>query len=421
MIELMQLLWYFLAAQPPTLLAELLSWHLLALLASLGLLSAFGIHFLMGHVGGFYRRGERIARWVSLPSLLMWLISVQLLLGAYLLGVHGSRLVSINQTDPVVNTLGAHLLEPAFANPALAEASRGAISKRDLKAAFKASTENRYREALAKYILTPEKLTASPRAGGGKGNRQPSPLGQRILVQVGMRWITAPHETWWTPLNPGGAEKEKTGKPGAKTDPESVFFLPVFLGGLLGDLADDEQLSRANWEHVAGTRFVEGYLQPVMKEYLAYFAIALALAVLLIDMLFFLALGRIKRIGLSRPEKAAQPLPLTADESTGKPIAKTTEKSLPESTEKSTEKSLPESGAETSPAAAKKITEDNTEDNTEINSGETTEETTGEISTAFPRTAGATAAAAGPADQGALPSPPPDDSEKNEGAGIGKK
>ena len=79
---------------------------------------------------------------------------------------------------------------------------------------------------------------------------------------------------------------------------------------------------------------------------------------------------------------------------------------------------MPESGAETSPAAAKKITEDNTEDNTEINSGETTEETTeettgettGEISTAFPRTAGATAgataAAAGPADQGALPSPP---------------
>ena len=33
----------------------------------------------------------------------------------------------------------------------------------------------------------------------------------------------------------------------------------------------------------------------------------------------------------------------------------------------------------------------------------------------------AVAAAAGPADQGALPSPPPDDSEKNEGAGIGKK
>ncbi len=436
MIDLILLLWYFLAAQPPERLGAMLPWHLLALLASLGLLSAFGIHFLMGHVAGFYRRRERIARWVSLPSLLMLLISVQLLLGAYLLGIHGSRLVSLNQTDSVVNTLGANLLEPAFENPALAGASQGEIAKSHLKAAFKASTENRYREALAKKIVPPEKLTPSAQAGGGKGNRQRYPLGERILVQVGMRWITAPHETWWAPLNPGGAEKRKAerhGEPEAKADQGNGFFLPVFLGGLLGDLTDDVKLSRANWEHVAGTRFVEEYLQPVMMEYLAYFAMALALAVLLIDMLFFLALGRIKRIGLPKAEKAAAQVAAEAGESMKgeAKVDKGAVKSLPEpggdgGTEtgaEATAKSLPEPGVksgEKTGVETSALAPANSPPETGVRTGEKTgvettfvasKKVSDEISEAFPRTAGAAAptepGAAFPADQGggALPSP----------------
>ena len=434
MMDRMLLLWYFLAAQPPARLGALLPWHLLTLLASLGLLSAFGIHFLMGHVAGFYRRRGRIARWVSLPSLLMLLISARLLLGAYLLVVHGSRLVSINQTDSVVNTLGVYLLEPAFDNPALAGASRGEIPKSHLKAAFRASTENRYREALAKNIVTPEKLTAWAQAGGGKETQQRSPLGERILVQVGMRWITAPHETWWAPLNPSGTGKntekitEKItgesggGKPAAKDDQDYGFFLPVFLGGLLGELADDDQLSRANWEHVAGTRFAEGYLQPVMMEYLAYFAIALALAVLLINTLFFLALGRLKRIGLSRPDKTTQPVSIPVEDSTGETTGETTEENTGETTEENTGKmpvkSLPEPSADSGTENGTEITAEISTLAAKKTSGKISEETSEEISAAFPRTAGTEASGDKRAD--ALPSPPGDGGEGGGGVPQGE-
>lgn len=424
MIDLTLLLWYFLAAQPPSRLADLLPWHLLALLGSLGVFSAFGVHFLMGHVAGFYRRRERIARWVSLPSLVMLLISVPLLLGAYLLGVHGARLVSLNQTDPVVQTLGRNLLEPAFDNTELAGRSYGEIPKSRLKAAFKASTENRYREALAKKIVPPETLTPFAEPADGNGNRRRFPLRGRILVQVGMRWIVSPHETWWVPLNPGGTENiaenfaEKgaqggAGKPAAKTDPGDGFFLPVFLAGLLSQLADDEELSRSNWEHVAGTRFVEGYLQPVMMEYMAYFAIALALAVLLINMLFFLALGRIKRIGLAKPGKATRQVQATASEiiagSAG--VDKSAVKALPEPGAESGEKT---GGGKKGEKTTKETTKKTAVDSTSVAGKEVSDE----ISAAFPRTAGSAAptepGAAFPADQGAEALPPP---PGEEGAG----
>lgn len=388
MIDLILLLWHFLVSQPPARVVDLLSWHLLALLAMLALLSSFGIHFLMGYVAGFYRRRDRIARWVSIPSLLLLLISGQLLLGAYLLGVHGARLVSLNQTDSVLRTLGEYLLEPAFDTPALAGISGTEIPKRRLRAAFKASTENRYREALAKNIVTPEQLTAFPQPGGETGNRAASSLAERILVQVGMRWITAPHETWWAPLNPGAPENtgktensraKAPDKTAGKDDGDEVFFLPVFLQGLIGELAEDDKLSRANWEHVAGTRFAEGYLLPVMREYLTFTAVALALAVLLIDLLFFLALGRIKRIGLSKGKEAGQQLPAVA-ESSIPAESKGNQKNSGDNEEKSAAKSLPGPGVKSGKKTAGKK-------NAGGKHPEAPQEISEEISAAFPQTA----------------------------------
>ncbi|NIP73489.1 MAG: hypothetical protein GWO16_10880, partial [Gammaproteobacteria bacterium] len=80
MIDLVLLVWQFLLSQTPGALLGLVPWHLLAVLTVLSVLAAFGLHFLLGHVLRFYRRKERVARWLSVPTALVLLASVPLLL-----------------------------------------------------------------------------------------------------------------------------------------------------------------------------------------------------------------------------------------------------------------------------------------------------------------------------------------------------
>lgn len=300
MIELAHLLWQFLMAQSPAVWLTLVPWHLLTVITVLAVLGVFGLHFLVGHLAGFYYRKGRLRRWISIPSLLVILISLNMLLGAYLLGVHAPRLVSINLTNRVVQTLGAHLLEPAFSSPALSGAQGGEIPKSRLKDALKGFTENQYRDALAKRIVAPKNIALPPTSSDGKRSHKSTVIAEIALVQVGLRWITSPHETWWAPLNPGAIEKPATGKKETK----DAFFLPSIMTGLIRELPDQETLSRSNWENITGTRFIESYLQPVMGEYLAYMAITSALVVLLLNLLFFLVLRRVKRVGIPRPGPA---------------------------------------------------------------------------------------------------------------------
>jgi predicted lipid-binding transport protein (Tim44 family) len=71
-------------------------------------------------------------------------------------------------------------------------------------------------------------------------------------------------------------------------------------------LPQDATLSRDNWEHVAGTRFVDGVLKPLMEEYLSYLAAFLAGLVVLANVLFFLVMRRARRIGTPKPDKGAK-------------------------------------------------------------------------------------------------------------------
>ncbi|HKI99327.1 MAG TPA: hypothetical protein VKB51_12715 [bacterium] len=288
MIAQFALLWRFLQAQPWTQYVGLASWHLMLLLFVLGVLSAFGLHFLVGHIFRFYRRKERLARWVAWPTLLVFLASVQLLLAAYLLGVRAPELVRANLTAGVTTELGRLLLAPAFKNPTLAAQSPESVAKAAINTALRSSSELEYRDQLVAELVPPSEL--KPVAGSPSGPRGPD-----VLVQIGLRWVTEPHSGWLGP--------EVKAKPKANAQEDSPFFLPDFLWSLIDELPDGTVLPRLDWEHVAGTRYVETVLRPLAEEYLSYLAALIALVVVVVDGLFFLLMGRLKRIGRPRPAK----------------------------------------------------------------------------------------------------------------------
>jgi hypothetical protein len=318
MIDQLSLLWHFLRAQPPAQYVQLVSWHLLLVLAVLGVLSAFGLHFLVGYLFRFYRRHERHARWVSWPTLPVLLASVLALLGCYLLGVRSAELVRVNLTSTMTEQLGRLLLEPAFQAPVLAAHSADAVPKGALKAALRSASELDYRTALQERIADPAAL--APATDGTGGARGPD-----VLVQMGLRWVTEPHTGWVAPTAPGGPDPAAPDAAAPERPPgaaETTFFLPDFLAALVDELPDDTVLPRLDWEHVAGTRFVDSVLRPLVEEYVSYLALALALLVLLADALYFLAMRRLKRIGQAR---AAKPAPKPA----AKPAAKAEPKTAP--------------------------------------------------------------------------------------------
>lgn len=297
MIDHLVLVWQFLQAQSPAVAVRLVSWHLLAVLVGLGVLAAFGLHFLLGHVLRFYRRKDRHARWVAWPTGLVLLVSVQVLLGAYLLAVEAPHLVRRNLTGEVTARLGRVLLDPAFASPVLAAHPEDQVPKSALKEALRGSSELEYRERLRSQFASPEAL-----AGGG-GDGALTSAGPRALVQIGLRWVTAPQNVWFAPVRAGGPDAAG-GEDAAGAGSDEPFFLPDFLASLVDELGEGTVLARLDWEHVAGTRFVEGVLRPLVQEYLAYLALALALIVLLLDALYFLLMRRLKRIGQPRSAKA---------------------------------------------------------------------------------------------------------------------
>jgi hypothetical protein len=232
----------------------------------------------------------------------VWVVSLQVLLASYLLAGQGPTLVRLNLTDRVTARMGSLLLEPAFQNPVLVAQGEGEIVKSALRTALSSSSEMDYRARLESFLRDPSELAggppdesaapadASPPAGSGAPARGSDP--EELLVQIGLRWVTSPHRTWLSPLRPG---TEADGKPEGE---ESPFFLPEFLLTLISELPPDASLSRGNWEHVAGTRYVDGVLQPLMEEYLSYFALFLACLVVLGNAVFFLLMRRARRIGM---------------------------------------------------------------------------------------------------------------------------
>lgn len=312
MIDLLELIWRFLQAQPLENFLGLLPWHLMAVLAGMGILGGFGVHFLIGYVFRFYRRGARLTWWLSAPSLIVMLVLVQVLLGAYLLGSRAGALVSTNLTEDISDRMGRLLLQPMFGNPRIAALQTSEVGQGVLVATLARSTGAEYRASLQALIVPPGEISSQ---GNGEGA-----YADRILLQVGLRWVTAPHRTWLSPLHPAGNTPMTGDLPATTGDPVDTedssksgdfttngaddIFLPDFLASLISELPPQAELSREDWEHVAGTRYVEGVLEPVMVEYLSYLSIALASLSGLLALLYLYLLRKVRGIGMKAASQA---------------------------------------------------------------------------------------------------------------------
>lgn len=319
MTDLLELIWRFLRVQPLENFLGLLPWHLIAVLAGLGLLGGFGLHFLIGYVFRFYRRGPRLAWWLSSPSLIVMLLLVEVLLGAYLLGSRAGALVSVNVTEDLSDRMGRLLLQPVFGDPQITALQASEVGQGVLVTTLASAAGAEYRASLQALIVPPGVISS-------QGNGEGAPA-QRILLQVGLRWVTAPHRTWLSPLRPHGNSSGGAGDSGEQSLPgsdESVgsggaaatddsgdsnakmaddIFLPDYLASLIGELPPQAELPREDWEHVAGVRFVEGVLEPLMVEYLSYLSIALASLSGLLALLYLYLLRKVRGIGMKAVSK----------------------------------------------------------------------------------------------------------------------
>ena len=110
-----------------------------------------------------------------------------------------------------------------------------------------------------------------------------------LLLAMVRVWLTDTGQSWPT----GVAIAERRGA--AHPDGQAPFLLGEFVPALIGEIGEDDALPRDAWEHVAGTRFVEYVLQPLLTDYFVYSAVTAAALVLLIIVAYLSGLMRLRR------------------------------------------------------------------------------------------------------------------------------
>ena len=314
MLESLELSWRLLAALPPQSFLLLLPWHFTALLAGLGVLAAIGVHHLIGFTFGLYSEGGFRRRLAGAFTLAMLIVSIQGMLLAYVLHTQADALIRPllapeNAVQPA-GVLGSILLDPAFSDEDLAGETH--VAKDRLAAVVVATDDEDYRSGLETFLVNPGRLVLAvpprftppgaadtprpPDAPGEKPGEPPtSKAGDKagaftnrddlisaIVVQIGLRWVLAPGQTWPQAM-PAGT--------GSTADQH--LRLPEFVLALVDEIQDDAVLDPLDWEHVAGRRFVQAVLQPVLAERVGRSAGLLALAIVALNLAYFGTVGRV--------------------------------------------------------------------------------------------------------------------------------
>jgi len=349
MLDSLGLGWRLVGAIPVQRYLQLLPWHFTALLIALGVLAAFGVHHLVGCTFRVYGGEGRRRRLVA--TLTFWLLlgSMLALLLAYVVGTRPEALVRpalapegalqpgaelgailldlpfrLLETERVADELTVRRLIPeAIRNPN----RENRIAKDRLAAAIAELKDPDYRAAVEPFVVPEDRLVLAPEApppaspasppAPSAPPTAPSPSGQptspaapanppgrsappapvvtrpddlisAIVVQMGLRWMLKPDQAWPAALAAGAGNSAVL-----------PLRLPQFTLALIGEVQDGAALDRAGWERVAGTRFVQVVLQPLLLEAVGRWAVFLALGVLLVDAAYFIAaaryLGRLHR------------------------------------------------------------------------------------------------------------------------------
>ncbi|MCH8841462.1 MAG: hypothetical protein IID61_00635 [SAR324 cluster bacterium] len=197
---------------------------------------------------------------------------------------------------PLTAQIGRLLLAPAF--DAAHDAEGEEPTRAQIAAAIQAIASEDLR--LAYQAPSPEPVPGIAPAGAGPpeaipaGARPPAanPAEERVgslLLAMVRLWLTDTGQSWPTGL----AIAESRGA--ADSDGQAPFLLGEFVPALIGEIGEDDALPRIGWEHVAGTRFVEYVLQPLLTEYFVYSAVTAAALVLLIMVAYLAGLMRLRR------------------------------------------------------------------------------------------------------------------------------
>lgn len=340
-MELFALAWRFLLSHPATPYLVPLPWHLPVLLFVLGVLAALGLHHLIGYSYEFYLVRGRIAPTLAIPSLVILLVSAQALLVAYVLATSGGRMArqALNSDEALAaaRPIGQRLLAPAFAR---LEGDAGPESEIEgqviaevlltytaegLQQGFQADLESA-QAAMAAHPAPVEEPSPAPPEGGKEGEA-PAPAmpaagtperpraTSPALLLLTLHWLAGAHEHW-APVLPKTEEAEPAetppeqdaegttqpqAEPPAEPPPPAPEGEPVppltrHILSLISEIPPQAILARADWEHVAGRRFLQRVLEPLMAWQVGYLAALLLTLVIAVNLLFFFGMRQLRRL-----------------------------------------------------------------------------------------------------------------------------
>lgn len=299
------LTWQFLLDHPATAYVAPVPWHLLVVLGLLGLLAAGGLHHLLGHTYGFYKVPGGVAAWLALPSFAILLVSVQVLIAAYLIAALAPEMVRFSLASPAAQAsampIGKLLLSPAFADGGIGggggeagggrgEAGAG-LNKAGLNRALHAQSPKELRASFRRQLnqvrAEPISLTDLPDSDGRASLE---------LLLLALQWAAEDHQDWppQTQEAPAAA-REFEGAQGSAAA-EGGASLSRFILSLVDEISWESDMTRRDWAHVAGNRFIQRVLGPMMVWQVRWLAVVTLILLLAANLALLFALGQLKRL-----------------------------------------------------------------------------------------------------------------------------
>ena len=203
------LTWQFLLDHPATAYIAPVPWHLLAVLVVLGLLAAGGLHHLLGYTYKLYMVPGGVAGWLAFPSLVVLLVSVQVLIAIYLMAALAPEIVRYSLESEASQAsampIGGLLLSPAFSESTAGETPGGesgeggqsveTLNRAGLNRALHAHTPKELREKFRRQLqevrAKPISLTESlMEAQNGEGRAAPE------LLMLALHWAAEDYQDW---------------------------------------------------------------------------------------------------------------------------------------------------------------------------------------------------------------------------------
>jgi hypothetical protein len=289
-------------------------WHQWAVLLVLAVAAGFGVHYLLGYVFRFYWRGGRFQWWIAILALPMLMLSTLVLVWSYVLATGAPRLMDrlllehAEGRSPLIQEIGAYLLQPAFQGAELDPGASGP-TRDQLSQALKAIPQDDLRAALS-AIAEPGAAESEPPAEApasqppaaedepGKVQAAEEDSGEigpvPVIREIVREWITDPEQSW--PKTTDAGEPAQGQEPGGQLSPGE------FILSLIGEIPADAALREGDWAYIAGVRFEERLLHLLLLEYFDAAAIAVAILVVLLNLGYFWTLSR-----MNRPPAAKRP------------------------------------------------------------------------------------------------------------------